>query len=48
MIDKWFQCEKMMLEGEIWTQKQNGKCEKFIATDQGGFSSVAQTVKAQS
>ena len=31
----------MMLEGEIWTQKQNWKCEKFFATDQGGFSSVA-------
>ena len=46
-IDKWFQREKMMLEGEIWTQKQNGKCEKFFATDQGGFSSVAQTVNAQ-
>ena len=41
MIDKWLQHEKMMLESEIRTQKQNGKCEKFYATDQGGFSSVA-------
>ena len=40
-IDKCFQCEKVMLEGEIRTQKQNGKCEKFFATDRGGFSSVA-------
>ena len=46
-IDKWFLCEKMMLEGEIRIQKQNGKCAKFFATDRGGFSSVAQTVKAQ-
>ena len=47
MIDKWFQREKMMLDGEIWIQKQNGKWEKVFATDWGGFSSVARTVKAQ-
>ena len=47
VIDKWFQCEKMMLESELRTQEQNGKCEKFYATDRSGFSSVAQTVKAQ-
>ena len=41
VIDKWFQHEKMMLEGEIQIQKQNGKCAKFFATDRGGFSSVA-------
>ena len=40
-IDKWFQREKMMLEGEVQIQKQNGKCAKFFATDCGGFSSVA-------
>ena len=32
-IDKWFQCEKMMLEGEVRIQKENGKCAKFFATD---------------
>ena len=36
-----------MFKGEIWIQKQNGKCAKFFSTDWGGFSSVAQTVKAQ-
>ena len=41
MIDKWFEREKIMLEGEVWIQKQNGKCAKFFATDHGGFSSVA-------
>ena len=46
-IDKWFLREKMILEGEVRIQKQNGKCAKFFATDQGGFSSVARTVKAQ-
>ena len=46
-IDKWFQCEKMMLEGAVRIQKQNGKCAKFFATDCGGFSSVARAVKAQ-
>ena len=40
-IDKWFQHEKMMLESVIQTHKQNGKCEKFYASDRGGFSSVA-------
>ena len=47
MIDKWFQHEKTMLEGEVRIQKQNGKCAKFFATDRGGFLSVARTVKAQ-
>ena len=46
-IDKWFEHEKMMVEGEVRIQKQNGKCAKFFATDRGGFSSVAQAVKAQ-
>ena len=40
-IDKWFEHEKMMLEGEVQIQKQNGKCAKFFATDRGGFTSVA-------
>ena len=40
-IDKWFEREKMMLEGEVQIQKQNGKSSKFFATDQGVFSSVA-------
>ena len=47
VIDKWFQHKKMMLEGEAQIQKQNGKCAKFFVTDRGGFSSVAQTVRAQ-
>ena len=46
-IDKWFEREKMILEGEVRIQKQNGKCAKFFATDRGGFTSVARTVKAQ-
>ena len=46
-IDKWFLREKMILEGEVRIQKQNGKCAKFFATNRGGFSSVARTVKAQ-
>ena len=46
-IDKWFKCEKMMVEGEVQIQKQNGKCAKLFATDRGGFSSVGQAVKAQ-
>ena len=46
-IDKWFQHEKMMLESDIWTHKQNGKCEKFDASDRGGCSAVAQAVKSQ-
>ena len=40
-IDKWFQHETMMLEDEVWIQKQNGKRAKFFATDCGVFSSVA-------
>ena len=39
--------EKMMLEGEVRIQKENGKCAKFFATDHGGFTAVARTVKAQ-
>ena len=46
-IDKWFEREKMMLEGEVWIKKQNGKCAMFFATDRGGFTSVARAVKAQ-
>ena len=46
-IDKWFEWEKMMLEGEVRIQKQNWKCAKFFATDRGGFTSVVQAVKAQ-
>ena len=46
-VDKWFECEKMMLEGEVPIQKENGKCAKFFATDHGGFTAVAQAVKAQ-
>ena len=46
-VDKWFECEKMMLEGEVRIQKENGKCAKFLATDRGGFTAVARTVKAQ-
>ena len=22
-VDKWFECEKMMLEDEVWIQKEN-------------------------
>ena len=36
-IDKWFLREKMILEGEVRIQKQNGKCAKFFATDRGWF-----------
>ena len=46
-VDKWFEREKMMLEGEVRIQKENGKCAKFFATDRGGFTAVAQTVKGQ-
>ena len=46
-VDKWFEREKMMLEGEVWIQKENGKCSKFFATDRGGFTAVARTVKGQ-
>ena len=40
-IDKWFEREKMMLEGEVWIQKQNGKCAKIFVTDHSGFITVA-------
>ena len=46
-VDKWFKREKMMLEGEVRIQKENGKCAKFFATDRGGFTAVARAVKAQ-
>ena len=46
-VDKWFEREKMMLEGEVRIQKENGKCAKFFDTDRGGFTVVARTVKAQ-
>ena len=46
-VDKWFEGEKMMLEGEVRIQKENGKCAKFFATDRGGFTAVARAVKAQ-
>ena len=46
-VDKWFEREKMMLEGEVWIQKENGKCAKFFAADRGGFIAIAQAVKAQ-
>ena len=46
-VDKWFEREKMMLEGEVRIQKENGKCAKFFATDHGGFTAVARTVKGQ-
>ena len=36
-VDKWFEREKMMLEGGVRIQKENGKCVKFFATDRGGF-----------
>ena len=40
-VDNWFECEKMMLEGEVRIQKENGNCAKFFATDRGGFTAVA-------
>ena len=46
-VDKWFEHEKMMLEGEVRIKKENGKCAKFIATDRGGFTAGARAVKAQ-
>ena len=46
-VDKWFEREKMMLEGKVRIQNENGKCAKFFATDCGGFTAVARTVKAQ-
>ena len=45
--DKWFECEKMMLEGEVQILKENGKCAKFFVTDRGGFTAIARAVKAQ-
>ena len=47
VADKWFEREKMMLEGEVRIQKENGKCAKFFATDRGGFTAIARTVKGQ-
>ena len=46
-VDNWFEREKMMLEGEVRIQKENGKCAKFLASDRGGFTAVARAVKAQ-
>ena len=46
-VDKWFEREKMMLEGGVRIQKENRKCAKFFATDRGGFTAVARTVKGQ-
>ena len=46
-VDKWFERDKMILEGEVRIQKENGKCAKFFATDHGGFTAVARAVKAQ-
>ena len=45
-VDKWFEHEKMMLEGEVRIQKENGKRAKFFVTDRGGFTAIARTVKA--
>ena len=47
-VDKWFESEKMMLEGEVRIQKENGKCANFFATDRGGFTAVARAVKHSS
>ena len=46
-VDKWFEGEKMMLEGEVRIQKENGKCAKIFVTDRGGFTAIARAVKAQ-
>ena len=46
-VDKWFEREKMMLEGEAQIQKENGKCAKFFAIDCGGFTAIARAVKEQ-
>ena len=46
-VDKWFEREKMMLEGGVRIQKENKKCAKFFATDRGGFTAIARAVKAQ-
>ena len=40
-VDKWFEREKMMLEGEVRIQKENRKCAKFFATDRGCFTAFA-------
>ena len=29
-VDKWFESEKMMVEGEVRIQKETGKCAKFL------------------
>ena len=46
-VDQWLEREKMMLEGEVQIQKENGKCAMFLATDRGGFTAIARAVKAQ-
>ena len=46
-VDKWFEREKMMLEGEVQIQKENGKWAKFFVTDRGGFTAIARAVNAQ-
>ena len=46
-VNKWLEREKMMLEGEVQIQKDNGKYAKLFATDRGGFTAVARAVKAQ-
>ena len=46
-VDKWFEREKMMLEGKVRIQKENGKHATFFATDCCGFTAVARTVKGQ-
>ena len=30
VVDKWFEREKMMLEGEVWIQKENAKVPSFL------------------
>ena len=47
VVDKWFEREKMMLEGEVRIKKENGKCAKFFATDRDGFTAISGAVKAQ-
>ena len=29
-VDKWFECEKMMLEGEVWIQKKMGNVQSSL------------------
>ena len=41
MVDKWLECEKMMLEGEVRIPKENRKCANIYVTDHGGFTAVA-------